>query len=371
MAERRFGLRGHALVYDPAMAGKKVASPRGRKPGLDATTRIGVLYGSEPMLKRQYIEQLVGVMRAAHGDVATINFNGEEAELADVLDELRSYGLMQQYKLVIVDEADQFVMRYRDAMLRYAAAPVDHGTLVFRSVRWNRGKLDAAIKKVGCLIKCEPLTRPEASKWLISRTEAEHGRKINSETAMLLVNRLGVDLMRLDAEVAKLVLLLDDQQPITRELIDEVVGRGSDDQAWAVQQQLMVALTKSARSPSVHGASRSGAGAALATIHNLIDVAGQPDILVAYFVADMIRKLHLALMMREQGASEGQIAGALKIWPRERQSLFMAMLRRLDARSTAALFDQIVEADARAKSGRGTALRNLERFCVCLADKME
>ena len=43
---------------------------------------------------------------------------------------------------------------------------------------------------------------------------------------------------------------------------------------------------------------------------------------------------------------------------------------RLNERSTAALFDQIIALDGRGKSGLGNALRNLERFCVSLADEI-
>ena len=365
------------------MAATPPAKPRKRATGPDATTRICVLHGPEPMVKRQHFECLAAAMRAAHGQVETLHFDGATVELADVLDELRSYGLMRQYKLVVVDDADQFVTRHRPALQRYAAAPVDHGSLVLRSVRWNRGKLDEAIKKVGCLLKCEPLSRPAAAKWLVARTAAEHGRKLDTDTAMVLVRRLGVDLMRLDGEVAKLALLVGEHEPINCSLIDQVVGRGSDEEAWALQESLLAAL--STRAGDARGraatASASGsrdptptgpspAGAAIDAIHELVDIAGHPEVLIAYFVADLIRKFHLALMMKRRGEPEGQITRTLKIWPPQRATLFMDVLRRLDARSTAALLDQIIDLDARAKSGRGNSLRNLERFCVTLADEI-
>ena len=105
-------------------------------------------------------------------------------------------------------------------------------------------------------------------------------------------------------------------------------------------------------------------------LHELVSLSGHPDMLVAYFVADLVRKLYLALMMRRQGMSEGHIGRALKIWPAERQMLFMGLVRRLDEPTAAALFDRVVEMDARSKSGRGNAMRNLERFCASLADEI-
>ena len=335
---------------------------KGRVQGADATTRICVLYGAEMMLKRQHLDLLRSAMEAEHGQIETIRFDGATVELADVLDELRSYGLMQQYKIVIVDEADQFVTRHRQALERYAASPVDNATLVLRSGRWNRGKLDKAIQKVGCLVKCDTLTQPKAAQWLVLRAETEHGRKLDKATATTLVRRLGSDLMRLDAEVAKLSVLTDEGEAIDGSLIDEVVGRGSDEDAWAVQEAFLEAVSPAG--------GRSAGGRVIEKLHELIDLSGQPDVLVAYFVADLIRKLYLALMMRRQGLSEGDIGRALKIWPQERQMLFMSLLRRLDERNAAAMFDRIVEMDGRAKSGRGNPLRNLERFCAVLADEI-
>jgi len=298
-------------------------------------------------------------MRGTHGEVETLTFDGKTAQLADVLDELRSYGLMQQYKLVVVDDADQFVSNHREVLMRYAEAPVDNGTLVLRVARWYKSNLDKAIDKVGCVFKCEPMKQPEAIAWLMERATTHHGRKLDRATADILVRRLGVALGRLDTELAKLALLVGDGEPIDKKLIDEVVGRGSDEDAWAVQEAVLEALNRP-----------GGGGAAIAKLHELVDLSGQPPILVSYFVADLMRKLHQAAMMRAAHVSDGQIARDLKLWG-PRQTMFMSLLRRISDRSASRLFDRIVRADRRSKSGFGDALRNLEGFCAVLADEIQ
>ena len=350
-------------MYHRADMGKtRTTAKKSLSQSPDANTRICVLYGAEAMLKRQHLDRLRDALQAEHGQIETIIFDGVTVELADVLDELRSYGLMQQYKVVIVDDADQFVGRYRQALERYAVSPVDNATLVLRSGKWNKGKLDKAIEKVGCLIKCEALSQPEAAQWLMLRAKANHSRELDQATAMTLVRRLGSDLTRLDAEVAKLALLTADGEPIDAGLIDDVVGRGSDEDAWEVQEAFLEAVCR--------GGAGSPGGRVIEKLHELIELSGQPDVLVAYFVADLVRKLYLALMMRRQGMPEGQIGRALKIWPAERQALFMSLLRRLNEEAAGKLFDRIVELDGRSKSGRGDPTRNLERFCAALADEI-
>jgi DNA polymerase-3 subunit delta len=316
-------------------------------------TRICVIYGEEEMLKRQKLDELRAALVAKHDEVETLVFDGRNAPLADVLDELRSYGLMQQHKVVIVDEADAFVSLHREPMERYAQNPVDNGTLVFRSSKWNKGNLDKAIEKVGFIEKCEAMTPAAAAAWLTKRAREEHQRKIDGPAVNQLVERLGTDLMRLDAELAKLSLMVDAKAAITKELVTQVIGRSSDEDAWAVQEAVLQSL------------SSGRGGPALEKIYELVNLADQPEVLVAYFIADLMRKLYLAKQMIRQGESEAVVAKAMKLWG-PRQAAFMTALRKADDAKLGQWFDAIVELDVRSKSSRGEAMRNLELFAATL-----
>src|SRR5690606_27494300 len=117
------------------------------------------------------------------------------------------------------------------------------------------------------------------------------------------------------------------------------VGKGSDEQAWAVQEAVLDALG----TPGP-----AAAGKAIEKIHEIIDLAGHPEVLVSYFVADLTRKLFLAHTMKRQGMHESQISRTLKLWPPERATLFMNAMRRFSPRQTAAMFDRMVRYDGRA-----------------------
>ena len=336
-------------------------SAKSAPPRLDADTRICVLHGQEQWLKSRYLQDLKQALDTAHGETETFTFHGDNASLADVLDELRSYALMQHHKIVLVDEAQDFVKEHRKALERYAENPVDHATLVLRSDTWNKGTLDKLIEKVGCVVKCEPLKPAEAKAWLTKRCPAEHGCAIEPAAAGLLVDRLGPELMTLDSELAKLALMAGKGEPIVRGLVEQVVGKSSDEKAWEVQEAVLTGLT------SRSGASSQGA---LSKINELVDLSGQADVLVMYFVADLVRKLNVASLMKRAGAPEGVIGKELKLWG-PRQQLFMGVLRRMDPQALGAAFDDVVTADRRSKSGLGNARRNLECFCVRLADTIK
>ena len=325
----------------------------------DARTRILGVHGPDLTLQQEAIRQLCLAMEAEHGAIEVLNFDGETCALADVLDELRCYGLMQQYKVVVVDRADTFVSDHRASLQRYAEAPVDHASLVLRCGRWNRGNLDKAIAKVGGLLKCEVLKAAELQKRLTARAAHEHGLKLSPRCARMLVERVGQDLGRLQSELDKLAILVGPDGAIDEDLVTQVVGRTSEEEAWAVQEPLLGLLA---------GAPR-GAEEALLTIRDVVERSRRDmDVPVLYFVADLMRKLHLAAMMRRQGVADGQIASHLKLWG-PRQSHIIRALAKLSASQARGLFDRIMRASAASRSGRGSAIRNLECFCVALTDK--
>ncbi len=338
---------------------RKPASTTTPSAGID---KIRVIYGPEDMLKRESLDQLRAEIDAAHGPTDIFTFDGKAAALADVLDELRSFSLLQQHKLVIVDDADVFVSAHREALVRYAQNPVESATLVLRSTKWNRGNLDKMIEKVGRLIKCEPLSPADARAWLQRRAQTPHAVKIEPQAAQLLADRLGSNLMQLDTELAKLAVLAGPGTAISAVMVEQVVGRSSDEEAWAVQEAILEAMANPV-SPSSGG---DGHVLLIEKIHEIVDLAGQPEILVAYFIADLIRNLYMAMMMKREGAPDGQIAGSFRLWGR-RQANFMRIIGQLSPDTAGRMFDRIVELDVRSKTGRGEPLRNLECFCALLA----
>ena len=98
-----------------------------------------------------------------------------------------------------------------------------------------------------------------------------------------------------------------------------------------------------------------------------MDLASQAEVLVMYFAADLIRKLNVALMMQRAGLADAQIAKQLKLWG-SRQQLFFSALRKYDPASVQHMFGRVLEWDLRSKSGLGDSMKNLECFCVELAD---
>lgn len=363
-----------------AKRSSKPSKSKSASGGFTAQTRLAAIVGPDDLLARQHLNALIEALQAEHGEIELHRFDGRTAELADVLDELRCYSLLQQYKLVILEDAGQFLnprrkggdeddedgdadqageagSPVREVLERYVDSPVDHATLVLRAPSgWRKNtRLHKKIAKVGVVVDCNAPAPHDAARWLQQRAESEYDCTIAPAAASALVERLGTESIRLDTELAKLSLMIDPGQTITPQLVREVVGRSSDEQAWAVQEAVLQSMAS------------GSAGAAIEKLHELIDAGDQPDVLVMYFVADLARKFALADAMRRAGMKPYEASKPLKLWG-DRQRLFWQVMDRIGGREAQGLFDQALRADAGAKSGRGDFVMNLEVLTVSMAD---
>ena len=317
-----------------------------------------MLHGPEVGLRQEHRRKLVATLEKAHGKLDTAEVDGKSATLADVLDGLRGYSLLGGYKLVVVSSAEAFVQTHRAAMERYAEAPVDHATLLLEADAWRPGNLDKHIKKVGQVVKCEPLRAGDAASWAVGRARDRHDAVLDAKAAAVLVERTGPHLLALDAALGKLAAMAavpgGGSPGIDEALVRREVEPTSEEKAWVIQNELLTGL----------GTGRPAA--MLGIVEELIERAGQPEVLVMWAAADLCRKLAQAAELRAAGAGPTEIGKALRLWGRAQQD-FERASRKLDPARARRLFAEALRLDGRAKRGLGEPRRLLEAFCVEVA----
>lgn len=347
------------------MAVAKKSVPSGP---LTADCRIVVLAGKEAFLQGEYTAQLRELLGAKFGEVDTVRFEGAAAAMADVLDECRTFGLMQQHKLVVVDSAEQLVKEDNRPLLeRYASAPSENATLVLRTERWYPGKLDKLIEQVGTILKCDAVSAQTAASWAVKRAEKRHGAKLTPEAAATLVDRIGTDLARLDGELTKLALAAgaglkdggrdarptQDAVSISMRDVVDLVGETREEEAWAVQETLLSGDPE----------------ASVRHVRMILDNSRRDaHVPLTWAMVDLARKLHAASRGVREGMNPFALGNKLKLWPEDRREAVLAAARRAEPRRFAGLLKTAVEADARGKSGLGDPDRTLERLALAFAD---
>lgn len=334
-----------------------MAKSRNKPFQFDPAMRVILLKGPEPYLQSQYLRLVSEGIETEIGEPPSrFDFDGASATLATVLDELRSYGLMQSKKLVVLEAAEQFVRKEanRRALEAYATSPMEETTLVLRTLGdWRAPKLEKAIAAAGVVVPCDPPNAATAASWCGSRAEKAHAATIDRAAATRLVERVGTSLARLDAELGKLAVAADGDPPlITSELVDRMVQPSREEQGWIIQSVVL----------------GGDPGRALRTLRELKDVSRVPDQVLSWALVDLGRKLHEAARQLEAGVGESAVGKALRLWgPDTRPVLETA--RRLGGVEAGRLFEAAMETDLALKSGRsGDATRTLEGLAVLLAD---
>ena len=324
----------------------------------DASMRIVVLTGKDSFMRVERSRQLQEALEAAHGTIDRFELDGASCSLSAVMDELRSYGLLSQHKLVVVDNAEAFMGAEdrRRAMERYAENPQAESTLLMRAgARWNPGKFDKLVEAAGgAVIKCEPPSEQDAVRWCAVRAEKRHGAQLAPGAGELLVEKIGPDLARLDSELAKLAAAAGEGKPVSRALVAEFVGLSREEQAWDIQSVLL----------------RQGSRAALEKLNELVRVSNVPEVMIGWSIADVLRKVHDAARLLADGQQEFAVAKQLRLWG-DAQALVCRAARQLGPHRAARLLDEAMRADMRTKTGLSSdPARTFEALVVTIGERI-
>ncbi len=337
----------------PARGGKQDTSPS--RP-LTAECRVVLLAGPEEFLRTQHTAKVRDLLTEAHGALDVFQFDGEKDDAATILDECRSFGLMSGHKLVIVDNAEQFVKEEtRPLAERYTQAPCEGATLLLRAPTWRSGtKIDAMIDAVGTRIPCVAVDPETAMKWMRVVAQKKHGANLEEKAAWMLVDRFGPDLGRLASEVAKLALGAGPEARITPVLVQQMAAGSREIDPWSVQQAM------------VGGNAESRIAAVRAILESAPRDAHVP---VAMSCATLAANIHaLAACIRSKAPTQ-EVARARKLWG-DRLTPVEAAARRADLHELFQLLTDALDTDAKGKSGVGDPAINLEVLALRFAQTL-
>lgn len=322
---------------------------------LDASKRVVVLHGKEQFLLAANTRQLAAALVEKHGEIGRFEYDGESVLAAAVLDELRSFGLMQPHKLVIVDAADKFLSRENSRRLleAYCEQPMEEATLLLRATTWRAGNIDKLIGRIGAIVACDPPKQSDAAvAWAVARCNERFDQRLEPDAADMLVRRVGLDLARLDTEIAKLVTRAGPGAAVTAEHVRELTPMSREEVAWVLQ------------APFIAG----DASTTIGVLDELVSVSRVSEVLLTFAMVDATRKLHDGAVMAAEGMGGWEIAKAAKIWGDDRDAMLAAIGKagkRLPRARLAALLHAAVRTEQRTRNGESTnTKRALEMLAV-------
>ena len=309
---------------------------------------VYALVGPDPFLQTQRMGAILAVLGA---DIQRVEFEGERAQLADVLDELRSFAMFGGAKVVVVRNADDFLTRFREQLEDYVAAPSDSATLILRlSSLPSNQRIYKAIAKVGQIENCAPPKEKDLPQWVMQQARSAHALTLTNDAAAMLADLIGDDLGRIDSELAKLALMSDGKK-LDAEQVAGAVSFQREREMWDMTNELAAG----------HPAE------ALRRWRQLLQLDSSAEFRAVTWLTMWLENVRKALAMKRQGMNTFAICSQLRVWPRENQDPFMKTVTTMGEAGARRALKLLAKVDQQSKSGVGEAATNIERFILELA----
>jgi DNA polymerase III subunit delta len=297
---------------------------------------IYVIFGSDDFLRDEYRGLFIAEgLGGAQGDAElSITRYDDDAELAAVLDDLRTLPFLGDRRVVIVEPADGFVSKHKESLEKYLANPSQSGSLILmvKSFASNL-RLFKVVAKVGQAVDCASPDQRGAGQFIRERAK-KAGRQIDNAAVQLMVQWLGTDLARAASEVDKLVLYTQGRAGITAADVSAVVVATAGVNPFAIVDALMAGDAK----------------AALEVLEKTLTQSGEEYRLLG-LLGWHLRRVFKAAHLLSTGRSETQVFTAMKVYG-PGQSLLRRYLARKRLSQIAQQFRLLIKADLAMKTGQ-------------------
>ncbi len=304
---------------------------------------VYALVGADPFLQLQRLREIAALFPA---ETQRIDYDGETAQLSEVLDELRSFAMFGGgAKLVSVRDADAFITRFREQLEDYVNKPSDSATLVLRlNALPATQRIAKAIAKVGSIESCAP--PKDLARWAVDQAKSAHKISIAPDAAKMLVDYVGADLGRIDSELAKLAIQCDSEK-IT---LDTVCGN--------------VAFTREREMWDLTNALAAGNVAeALQRWRQLLQLDPSTEFRAVTWLGIWLSDVGTVVNTGPRSSQSQKLSWKYK----GAFDRFVTNASTMGKGGFARALDLLTEIDKQSKSGVGDAADNVERFILAMA----
>lgn len=200
----------------------------------DAIPPITVLSGSQRYLKTSVLTALKKAV-IQDDDTSLTTFLGKDTDLQTVTDELRTLSMWGDRRLIIVDDADEFVTKYRGPLEKYFEKPAKKSVLVLNVKTWTKStRLAKQLTATGLDVECSDLKGPALLKWLQDTARDSYHQNLTRDAAVLLVELVGDELGMLETELSKLATYVGAGAKIEFDDVQKLVGGWRTETTWAM-----------------------------------------------------------------------------------------------------------------------------------------
>jgi len=323
-------------------------------PPNDLPGPIVALFGEDRWLKGAALNVLSRLVLGEGDDAGMTRFPGKEVGFKAVCDELLTLSMWGDRRLVVVEDADEFVTLFRGALEKYVKKPARKSVLVLDVKTWPKNtRLAKQVAEVGLDLDCKGLDGEPLARWLDDMCRARFGKHLKRDAYALLVDLAGKDLGLLEQELAKLASFVGDRTEIDVEDVRALVGGWRTETTFAMARELHA----------------GNLGAALGHLDRLL-AAGEAPQRILGGVNFVYRKLIRAVELTRTGTGLDAAIRQSGVFPNDAGNT-ARYLRSLGRRRAGEFGAQLIEADLSLKGGSRIPGRLvLERLLVQLSGRL-
>jgi DNA polymerase-3 subunit delta len=264
-----------------------------------------------------------------------------------VLDELLTISMWGDKRLVLVDDADDFVTKQRVPLEKALQKPPKKSLLMLVVNKWQKTtRLYKLVEKIGLNLSCEPLKDAEIPRWLIETAREQFEKDLDRPAASLMLELAGSGLGLLEQELSKLASYVGDRQRITTEDVTKLVGGWRAETTWALVDALLAGQV----------------GQALNCLDKLL-AAREAPLMILGGLAFKFRQISQATEISRHGTKLPAALAAAGVWRNNIQSA-EKYLRRLGRSRAESIAGNILDAREALGGGKGSLTPEQQRIAL-------
>ena len=315
---------------------------------------IGPLYllvGPESYLREAAALQLADIALSdtllRDFNIATFNlFSQNPAEAVAAAEQLP---MMSSRRVIKITNFGKLREADEAPLVSYLARPNESTVLIFSADDLDkRKKLTKSLIEQCVVVEFPALYPGDAKKWAQSRVK-QLSVSMDGQALDQLLDLVGTDVRTLNSELEKLASAAANTRHISRETVEELIGRTRELSNFELADQVLA-----------HNRKR-----ALETLHRLLEGGAEPVMLIG-LIASNYHRLALAKDLSVR-LSRDDLLRAMNV-PSFKRNEFMAKLQRADAPRVTKGLQLIAAADLAIKTSQATPRLQLEMLVCELAN---
>lgn len=314
------------------------------------------IYGEESYFIEETIGRIQNVMSKME-EVEITTFDLEESPVDFVMDEADTFPFLSERKLVIAKNASflkaaekgkEKIDHDLKRLEHWLKNPSDFAVTIFTAPYEKldeRKKITKLMKETSVLLHAKALDERDLATWIRAEVSSL-GKNILDDAVDKLVEMVGENMTGLQMEIEKLALYLGEDTTITVELVEDLVAKTLEHDAFKMLNAFLAHRNKEA----------------IQIYHDLLQQKEEPIMLVG-LLANNIRTMNNVYYLHKKGYPPAQISKQLKIHPYRVKLVLENKNRPSEGRLLKAL-NELAEIDLKLKTAGGNRERYLEMFLL-------